>query len=194
MLGIHRAKGTPHALPDGSLRLGGNLLPHNMVHHGRKQVCIHLAIHPAHLGNHRPKFFIFAAQVFRFFLPVLKVHGLSFPVFFSCSVCWFLRLSCHHYTMLCAVWASAAKAYFFISTFPRLQQPAAPPWNIPTGRAAGCFYFCLFMGSVRGGSTRAGFVWALARPGAWKHSTALSAPPPQQKAEPDHSNHPAGRG
>ena len=112
MLGIHRAKGTPHALPDGSLRLGGNLLPHNMVHHGRKQVCIHLAIHPAHLGNHRPKFFIFAAQVFRFFLPVLKVHGLSFPVFFSCSVCWFLRLSCHHYTMLCAVWASAAKAYF----------------------------------------------------------------------------------
>ena len=40
-------------------------------------------------------------------------------VFFSCSVCWFLRLSCHHYTMLCAVWASAAKAYFFISTFPR---------------------------------------------------------------------------
>ena len=81
MLGIHRAKGTPHALPDGSLRLGGNLLPHNMVHHGRKQICIHLAIHPAHLGNHRPKFFIFAAQVFRFFLPVLKVHGLSFPVF-----------------------------------------------------------------------------------------------------------------
>ena len=57
-----------------------------------------------------------------------------------------------------------------------------------------CFYFCLFMGSVRGGSTRAGFVWALARPGAWKHSTALSAHPPQRKAEPDHSNHPAGRG
>ena len=81
-----------------------------------------------------------------------------------------------------------------ISTFPRLQQPAAPPWNIPTGRAAGCLYFCLFMGSVRGGSTRAGFVWALARPGAWKHSTALSAHPPQRKAEPDHSNHPAGRG
>ena len=54
--------------------------------------------------------------------------------------------------------------------------------------------FCLFMGSVRGGSTRAGFVWALARPGAWKHSTALSAHPPQRKAEPDHSNHPAGRG
>ena len=78
--------------------------------------------------------------------------------------------------------------------FPPIQQPAAPPWNIPTGRAAGCFSFCLFMGSVRGGSTRAGFVWALARPGAWKHSTALSAHPPQRKAEPDHSNHPAGRG
>ena len=26
------------------------------------------------------------------------------------------------------------------------------------------------------------------------HSTALSAHPPQRKAEPDHSNHPAGRG
>ncbi len=25
--------------------------------------------------------------------------------------------------------------------FPPIQQPAAPPWNIPTGRAAGCFYF-----------------------------------------------------
>ena len=86
------------------------------------------------------------------------------------------------------------ESVFFYLHFPPIQQPAAPPWNIPTGRAAGCFYFCLFMGSVRGGSTRAGFVWALARPGAWKHSTALSAHPPQRKAEPDHSNHPAGRG
>ena len=34
----------------------------------------------------KPKFFIFAAQVFRFFLPVLKVHGLSFPVFFSSAI------------------------------------------------------------------------------------------------------------
>ena len=81
-----------------------------------------------------------------------------------------------------------------ISTFPRYNSQPPHRGTFPQAGRLAAFIFCLFMGSVRGGSARAGFVWALARPGAWKHSTALSAHPPQRKAEPDHSNHPAGRG
>ncbi|MFZ2677204.1 MAG: hypothetical protein WAX56_02135, partial [Gemmiger qucibialis] len=48
--------------------------------------------------------------------------------------------------MLCAVWASAAKAYFFISTFPRYNSQPPHRGTFPqAGRLAAFIFVCLWV-------------------------------------------------
>ena len=53
VFGIDRAEGVLHARPNGCLRLCGNLLPHDVVHHGGKKVVVHGALNVPHAVDDR---------------------------------------------------------------------------------------------------------------------------------------------
>ena len=69
-LRVEGAQRLPHAPPDRRLRLCGNLLAHDVMHHCGEQVGVCLAVHMAHRVDHRAQNRVFLLEIFRLFFAV----------------------------------------------------------------------------------------------------------------------------
>ena len=79
VLGVHPAQRVLHPLPDGGLGLGGDLLAHDMVDHGGKQVRVYRAADRAHAVDDLTEPLVLLPQVGELCLPVGEIHIRRLP-------------------------------------------------------------------------------------------------------------------
>ena len=95
--GVHLTQCVLHPLPDGGLRLGGDLLADDVVDNGRKQVRIHRAVDVTDAVDDLAQPLVLPPQIGQLFFSVRKIHICHLPVCsLCCAVCRRFLLQAYH--------------------------------------------------------------------------------------------------